>query len=169
MSKQVSAENLEGLLTQLSTDSPMLLKLFGFTGNYEADSLDSLEEMIKTLYPVDGPAKFDTTYLPLGFYLGETIIRNIPGAKWELEAVDHIGEIGISIPQAEKSDGVLKVFPFNRVRNFFLDHTDGLTVLFRMVLAMSLNLLSTTADGEWVELPNGDKYRMSTKPFTDKD
>jgi hypothetical protein len=170
-----SKQEVEDLLNHLVKDTPMLLGLFGFTGKYEPDSLEALEEMITTLYPKEGPAKFDTTYMPLGFYLGETMVRNIPGAKWVIEDLDYIGQLAVSVPNSGdqeildiSADAVMKVYPFNRVRNFFHDHTDGLAVLFRMTLAISLGLLPKSADGEWVHLPNGDSFRVSKKPFPDK-
>lgn len=152
-----------------STMCDTMMIAFGVTPTYQPESLNEVEQKINEMYP-EGHKAMPTTYLPFGFYLGETIVRNIPGAKWDIsEAGEFFDNIAITIDQSDEAKA--KLFPFRRVMKFWDDRTDGLSVFYRMINLMALGGINPEAvqKGQWLHFPNGDAFRMTEGPKEDED
>lgn len=133
----------------------------GFKGDFSENDLTALEKIIDELYPL-GHKSMVTTLIPFGMYLGETIIRNIPGAEWDLSHAEEgdIFNFRVNVPSGENQ--VVTVMPFQRVRNFWFDREDGLAVMYRTINLFNLQFVNPEKlkEGEWKEFANGDKIRF---------
>jgi hypothetical protein len=155
----------DALLNEMK--SGMARVIFGYLNvplDFSEQSLVLIEEKINEMYPL-GHQPLLTTLIPFGYYLGETIIRNIPNAHWDASNAEDIFDVSVVIENPLAKDNQPQksvVKPFLRVRKFWFDRTDGLAVLYRMVNLMNLNFIDTSnlKKGEWVELPNGDRFRL---------
>lgn len=135
--------------------------------DFTPDSLIQMEKVIQLQFPKEQPAQFPTTYIAFAIYLGETIVRNIPEAKWDIpEDKRKLLDSALIIPVYGTSS-TAKMMPFFRVMKFFKDRTDGLKVFYDMAnltaLGMLPNMENSPADGkwsEWKENPGGMKFRI---------
>lgn len=156
-----TTQDLNDLITKLQNGAlAPITELFGIPVDFEPESLEVLEELINELWH-EGTEPMPTTLIPFGFILGETMIRNLTDAKWVVDDANHFMEISVEIKMGE---GTQKVYPFLRVHKFFHDRTDGLAVMYRMTNLFQLKFLDpkNIDSNEWVDLPNGDRYRMTT-------
>ncbi|MNQ73820.1 hypothetical protein D3C85_885630 [compost metagenome] len=103
-----------------------MLVLAGFKPSYTPESLPELEAVIERMFP-DG-ALFSTTHIPFGWYLGEVIVRNIPGAQWQEE--NSFLNTSITIPGYAD-----RIQPFIYVEKFFSDRSLGLKNLYDSLLS----------------------------------
>lgn len=141
---------------------PILFDPLGIKPDYTPSSLDKVEKVIDSMFP-EGHKPMESTLIPFGFYLGEVIVQNIPGAHWDIqETTKYLNEIAVVVPQAG-DDNHIKIMPFVRISKFWSDRTDGLSVFYRMISRMALGRvdLDSTKPGEWVHFPNGDSFRVT--------
>jgi hypothetical protein len=146
---------------------------FGIQSLYTEENLNAIEQVINRLFPEEREV-LPTTVIPFGYMLGETLVRNIPDAKWKTD-VDEIWDIAVEIPiKKENTDANnMVILPFVRADKFFKDRTDSLAVMYRMANMMSLQFLDPLMEkaeyGEWVNLKNGDSFRkLDPEGFKDK-
>jgi len=134
------------------------------------------ENIINNVYPFGHQPLF-TTVLPIGFHLGETIIRMIPGAKWEEETGDNLEELKIIIPvKYDSSDKYLKIMPIGRVLKYWtIGREYSLSCLINTTVFLSENDLSdpkyieqADEDG-WFQITDGDFIRITMVPKTKKE
>lgn len=96
----------------------------------EKQTIKFIKEAKKTKEPI-----YSLTVAVIGYLLGETIIRNIEGAKWVTDG-DEIWDYYIEHPAPEGS--TFQAFPFIRAVRFFQKHkTYGLTFYLNGVKFMS--------------------------------
>lgn len=120
------------------------------------------------MYP-NGP-ELHTTGIPFGWYLGEVIVRNIPGAKWVEKPNLFEWEVRVPVKmqlENKMQEVTASAMPFVRISKFFSDPTDGLKVFFDGLNLANLGMMPADLDkapvGEWgkfKELPNGNSFRM---------
>lgn len=141
---------------------PMMMPSIGVEVTYTPESLDKVEAAINRMFK-PGKPMFDTSYIPFGFYLGETIVQHIPGSKWDTGEAEYIADIKVVCKGP--NDTRAEVYPFRRIMKFWEDRTDGLTVMFRTLQLMSAGGLApdNMKQGKWVNFPNGDKIRIRDK------
>lgn len=151
------------ILDGLREGTEHVFRLNGLPTSYQEEDLDLFEDFINELYPDEGMPSSPMIIPPFGYYLGETIVRNIPGAKWELdEPIDNIARLSISVP-ARNGDETARLYPFIRAQKFFQDRSDGLSVYFRGVNLMSLGFIQDKLkknEERWVNIGT-DIYRMT--------
>lgn len=104
-------------------------KPYLFKGDYSESDLLSLEQCISDLYPSTAEAPLINTFIPYGFYLGETIVNNVPNAMWDIENVEDgdLFEVKIFVPHLKNIDPIR---PFKKVRSFWLNGKEGLVDVF---------------------------------------
>lgn len=100
-----------------------MIALTGFDLTYTPESLSKLEAVIHHMFPDEAQPRLSTTFIPFGWYLGEVIVRNISGAKWQEE--DSFFNTSITIPGP-----VARVQPFIYVEKFFSDRSLGFKLLY---------------------------------------
>ena len=160
--KQIKKEKVEELLTELKEHlAPMTLNLIGINIKqigYTEEGLHLIEEAIDQMYRVG--SKVSSFYVPFGFYLGQTIIENIPGAKWHLEDVAHIDDIAVLI--GSDTNGHM-AYPFRRIQKFWEDRTDGIVAMYKMVdmTVHNMDMIKNAPEKQWIQLPNGVQFRVT--------
>lgn len=145
-------KSMETLMKDLE---PLLAKVGMLDLDYTPESLDRLELVIDATFPE--PPELPTTAIPFGCYLGETIVRNIPGSKWKMNG-QNLANAVVLVPLAGKDDVYAELYPFVRVDRFFRDRSDGLRVFYDLanltavgVLPVDLEALEHGPKGEWSE------------------
>lgn len=140
--------------------------------DYTPDSLLELEWLIQRQFPKKGKPKIPTMILPFGVVLGETVVRNIPRAKWVLKGNLYDAKISFFQPNGVRAEAM----PFVRVAKFFEDRTDGLKAWYDGINLISLGMMpkvkEKAPDGqfsEWQETsPGGIKFRIKHEKKEDK-
>lgn len=177
--------NTKDFIENMNTVALMIFKAFDSSLNvdYSLDELYLIEkEFGKRWHNTD--VKAFTTYLPFGYILGETIVRNIPGSKWNYdEEINNVFDVSISVPV--KTDGdeeqtYMKIYPIVRVRKFHKDREDRLTTMYWIVDMLSkytndelLRMGEYVEDG-WYKFDDGRggfqmlRIMSAKKPITDK-
>jgi hypothetical protein len=159
-------EDIERFLSICRESTPALLQAAGVFVDYSEESLSHCEDFINAIYPV-GHIPHPTTVLPFGYYLGETIIRNIPDSKWDVDTpAETVWDIGVKIEIPFASEDMPRtqiVRPFMRAQKFWRDRSDGLRAMYILVNQLSLGFVDPTKakPGEWIELPVGIKFRYT--------
>lgn len=155
----MSQPTVEEFLKDMKELVPMIIQTLGVEANYTLESLEQLERQLDRMF-APGHEPMPTTVLALGYYLGETIVRNVPNARWVTEGAKHPHELTIEIEHFNEGKGA--VFPFNRIYKFFEDRENGLATFYRMVHLMSVGGIDVQnmEEGKWVEFPNGDRIRI---------
>lgn len=99
-----------------------------FKGDFSKQDLVLLENCISDLYSAEDPP-LTHVFIPLGFYLGETLVKNIPNAKWDVEGVDEgdLFSIKVLIPTI---NDFKKLLPFHEVRNLWLYRKESLSDIY---------------------------------------
>lgn len=157
---------LQLLLDGLKANIGQMMEVFGFRHlNYTQKQLEAIEDKIEHEYPV-GHKPQVTTLFVFGFFLGECIIRNIPGSKWKIEDdATTPFDIIVEVPGGE-GEPCAQVSPFIRARKFWFDRSDRLSTMLRMVCRMNeLNIdpihYQKRADKDgWIQTFYGDRFRQ---------
>ena len=110
--------NFEKLLEDMrTTDAKEMLEIIGVPAIYTLKNLAVFEERIKELIN-SGDIPYPVHQTLTGFFLGETIVRNIRGAYWsDLDSTD-LNRISIAL-LVDGEDKLVKVFPFNIVNKLY--------------------------------------------------
>jgi hypothetical protein len=156
--------------------APQLLAPFcGITCDYSHAELLKAERHFDESFR-GRPPKAITTYLPFAFLLGESIVRNVPGAEWENLESGNPWDMCVSVPV--KDGGHMKCWPMERVRKFHEDPEDRMTTLLWMTgmlakhTTQELLRMGTHKGDGWVSFPdeNGGEQmmRVSTPKEPDK-
>ena len=155
----MSQPTMEKFLQDMKELVPMVTQTLGVEANYTLESLEQLEWQLNQMF-APGHEPMPTTVLALGYYLGETIVRNVPNARWVTEGAKHPHGLTIEIKQFNEGKG--QVLPLNRIYKFFEDRENGLATFYRMVHLMSVGGIDieNMEEGKWMEFPNGDRVRI---------
>ena len=155
----MSQSTVEKFLQDMKELAPMAVQSLGVEANYTLESLEQIEQQLDRMFR-PGHEPMPTTVLVLGYYLGETIVQNVPNARWATEGAKHPHELTIEIEQFHEGKG--QVLPFNRIYKFFEDRENGLATFYRMVHLISVGGIDVKnmQEGKWVEFPNGDRVRI---------
>lgn len=134
--------------------------ILGIDADYSPESLRALDYAIYHRFsPEVRKEPMFATILLLGYYFGETLIRNIPNGKWVDEVVQHPLLV---IIEFQHGNGLTsQISPFQRIVNFFQDSENQLYALY-------LGLKKATEGEVNFEkmntlIPLGDGYEMRTR------
>ncbi|MEK4343152.1 hypothetical protein [Brevibacillus sp. FSL L8-0710] len=120
----------DAMFTEINERMEKMLKQLKLPGKYTLQNLKFLE---KNLIPVVNTELFnDAARACVGYFLGETIIRNFKGAKWNKNC-SKIEEISIDIPHLHDKRSKIRVHPFMTAYKFSIDSTKGLVSLFELI------------------------------------
>jgi hypothetical protein len=161
-----NVEQNETLFAVLEENNEEVLKMFGLTDiDYSIESLEMVEMLINAFFP-EGHEPLPTTILPFGYYLGEVIRRNTALSNWEIEEDCDVWDIKLKL-QMPGADNKAEIKPFLRAYRFFLDRSDGLAAMARMIQMMSIfdtdsleEAIEEADEDGWIHLPNGDSFRI---------
>lgn len=142
---------------EFQTMCAAMVHLTGFQLTYTPESLSDMELLIDEMFPDPNASRMNTTFLPFGWYLGEVIVRNVPGTKWE----DNKEDFWQTAIVSETPHGTAKMLPFVRVEKFFFDRTDGLKVFYDVALMNSVGMLGVDIE----DAPTGEWSEWQDKPF----
>jgi hypothetical protein len=144
---------------------PELSRVFNVSFDYKVESLNKLEEFIKSVYPEGKNISEVSILIILGIYLGEVLRLNIENAEWKTEWTKH-NDINLNRSAIEivlDEENTIEAYPFERILNFISDNTNGIAAYYHVLKLQSegklKEKLKNTKAGEWIELPNGDKFR----------
>ena len=134
---------------------------------YDEKELELIEDKINEMFPV-GHKPLATTLIPFGFYLGEYLIRKIPGAIWKFPDDGKIEEsIWDICIEFKTSEGLLmNAKPFMRAKKYWLNREDKMSTLARVMcfnseISMDPEYWSKRADDNgWITMAWGDMFRM---------
>lgn len=149
------------------------MRMVGFnpSGNYTIDDLMKLEDFLEKKYPVEN--YFKELVLPVGYYYGKTIIKNMEGSYWEGDGND---PFGLHINLIKTKEQTIAISPFVRANKFLKNREDGLSCFFEMMVFLmnggmekmqDVEYLKKVADKDgWVNFPDtknskGFKIRVS--------
>ncbi|MDA1675118.1 MULTISPECIES: hypothetical protein [Bacillus cereus group] len=113
-----------------------------FRGDYSEQDLISLEECFNHLYPLEEQPPLTTTFIPFGFYLGEALVQNIPGAKWNCLYIDEGDLFGIKVTLPTDT-GTIQIRPFQWVRNFWFNRDGNFVELYRKHKYLNKTIVAT--------------------------
>ncbi len=94
----------------------------------------------------------------LGSYVGETIIKNVPGSIWQTDDNDHEGEINASI---ELPDGTI-IFPMQRIMKRFQNGSEDAVYVYGHQIAE--DYINEPFDHSFWEIGSREKAK-SRKPW----
>ena len=134
---------------------------------YNDAELSLIEKKINEKYP-QGHKPLATTVIPFGFYLGEMIIKKIPGAKWNVSDEDNKnGDIfDISVEFKNPKGYSMRAKPFMRAKKYWINREDRMTTFLRMLcfnteITMDREYWSRRADQDgWITFAWQDMFRM---------
>ena len=158
----MKSETFEKIIANLN--GGMAAKMFGMIGfkpNYTLEQLQEIEQEFQAMY--GGREILPTTVVPFGFYLGETLVRNIPNAKWDFTA-DFLCDVSIKIQG--KDGGELIAKPFTRFEKFLKDDSDKPSTMFWLFSQLSqkttkeLMAEGTPLTDGWYKFPDGHMFRF---------
>jgi hypothetical protein len=164
--EKITPEILMRVLDGLRKEIGTMMRAFGINHlNYTERQLEAIERLIDDKFP-EGHRPQPTTILPFAFYLGECVIRNVPGAKWEiLDNPSSVSDIVVRVPN-NKGSVLHYVYPFTRTIKYWKDRTDRMSTMLRMTTYMGEIELSAEyqkkrigQDG-WIQTFYGDCYRV---------
>lgn len=138
--------------------------------DYTKECLGALEDFINSIFPDEGRPKHATTIVPMGYVLGETLIRNFPNAEWITQA-ENVFDIEIKIWIKEEEGKYIKAKPFLRVLKFFEDRTDSICAMYDLVESQvqgTIDFSGKNKIGEWEQKGNL-KYRVIGEGKIDND
>lgn len=148
---------LNELLTTLRNEViPTLFPVIGLPTTFTPEGVQKMEDVINEMYP-EGHEPLTTTFIPFGFYLGQTIVETIPGAEWSVEDnAQYINDISIVLKDEEGKMSA-QVRPFTRIEKFWGDRTDGLSVFYYMIASMEQikEASENLPEGQWIDLGQG--------------
>ena len=180
-----------GAITEDLNDDLGELLLSGFGIDvplaFTYEELQVVEKRFMEMWSPAKPMKTETSIM-FGWYLGETIIRNIPGSKWNNPESEDVLNMSVSVyskmraeeisreilgkEDEEKKEGASPAsficYPSVRVRKFAKNHEDRMTNLFRMLLLQckystkEILEMGRPMDDGWYLLPDGDMIRITT-------
>lgn len=133
---------------------------------YTEKELELIEQKINDVFP-QGHEPLPTTLIPFGFYLGELMIRKIPGAKWkitdEVNASNNVFDIFVEF---EANGGTMQMFPFKRAHRFWMKREDRMSAMVLMIeITSEITMdkeywsLRTDKDG-WITMASGCMLRL---------
>lgn len=167
--KGLNASELRDLLKHLKDGGiQTMLGAFGFAHlNYTKKQLEAIEDKINDQYPEGHKPKSLATLIPFGFFLGECIIKNVPGAHWHVpEDVEGIFDISVKITSDKHGS---EVYPFRRIQKYWFDRSDKLSVMLQMIefmneMSLDIGYQEKRAEAEgWIQTNFGIKFRMHIK------
>ncbi|MNB73728.1 hypothetical protein D3C75_203450 [compost metagenome] len=119
--------------------SHLLKELFkdGFMNmvpDYSPNSLLVVEEKLLKHFNSKGKELSQEVFagiIPIGYYYGETLVRNIPGAYWKIDNNELIRDQIVAIP-TDKVPGYNRAYvkPFTAVGRYCIDQEKGLFELY---------------------------------------
>jgi hypothetical protein len=147
-------------------------RITGFTLDFTPESLKKYDRYLSKAYKDITKPEFETL-LGIGIYLGETVVKNIPGARWSTEPLKGPLELKIIIDnhqtklKMENEELEIKeymLYPIKSAANFFLDKTRKLYTLYQS-LKDSLGEEIDINDEQWKHKKD---YRFRVKTLKDK-
>jgi hypothetical protein len=140
---------------------PIQSMVFGMEFDFSHHSLKGMELAINSAYP-QGHNPMDTTIFMLGFYFGETLVKNVEGAAWVTPSEkedENPYDWGISVPIGGSPDHKFTAFPMERMSNFWSDRTNTLYGFCSMLKDITSGLLSLDAEVDHI----GDGYTFKAR------
>jgi len=141
----------------------LLFTAFGFPPKYTFEQLCEIEEAFKERFGNRGV--MPTTAITFGFYLGETMVREIPGAEWSNLDQDDIWDIRVSVPT--KASDKMECMPVRRFNKYSKNTEDRPSTMFWMFAMLSkytheeLLGMGTPMEDGWYIFPGGHMMRLS--------
>lgn len=136
------------------------------TLKYTEKELQHIESKIDEIFP-EGHEPYYSTLIPFGFYLGQLLIKKVKGARWYVPPeLNENGDIFDICVEHVRGDQTLRVQPFSRVKKFWMNRNDKMSVLVRMFefqteITLNHEYWSTRADEDgWITMPDGYMFRM---------
>jgi len=176
MKKSITAEMIEKMINDNGFIEFLICALFEDKEQhklkYSEDELEAIERKIIEKFP-EGHQPKPTTLIPFGFYLGQLIIKKIPGAKWCPTDDDDIFEVSVEFTDNEGN--TMKVKPFIRAMKFWKKREDRMSSFLRMIcfnseIKLDEEYWSMRADEDgWITMAWGDMFRYFKQEITDKD
>lgn len=159
-----TAEMLRDLLKTMKLNITDMMRIFGIGQvNFSTKQLEIIEDMIDKQYPV-GHKPMATTLIPFAYYLGECIIRSVPGAHWHVpDDADSLNMLTVSLKSTDTNH---LVYPFTRAAKFWHDRTDRMSTMVRMTQFMAeiqhtrSYLSKRIGKDGWIQSYYGDCYRI---------
>lgn len=139
----------------------------GINPTYDKQMLLDIERYISTQFnPNHKP--LPTTCVMFGILLGETIIRNVEGFKWDdSNVVKYMFDDLKLIGETTKSEGSIIINPVVRIDKFFNDKEDSIVALFLLADLMSNYDIHSTEfknkflnDEGWITMSDGYTFRF---------
>lgn len=140
-----------------------MFSVLGIKPEYTLEQLFEIEELFFQFYH-GKKETLATTIVPFGFYLGQTMIKNIAGAAWHnLEAKNLFD---LQIKTIAKDGGAYYSKPFMRFVNYIHNEEDKPSTLLWTFKSLSENTYKELMEkGEpmtdgWYKFPEGHMIRI---------
>ena len=114
-------DDLQRLIQQTTDLIPLELPKVGIKVDYDLAYVKHNELAIHKLFSEEKIPSADAIFA-LGIFIGNTIIQNVPGAKWDEETI-RLSDLNILIPI---DNGSMMLKPIQRVMNFYTDRTNSI-------------------------------------------
>lgn len=133
--------------------------LLGRKPAYQPEDLVTIEAYIKHIHPEHKikPDSLNTSILPCGFYFGETMVRNLTGARWTFTD-ETLSGVAVEVPSDDHNPYLL--LPFSRAANAIEDPLKRFSDMYGFLNAANLKFVNLKRNQGWVRTPNGQsQYR----------
>lgn len=134
---------------------------FGIDIQYTNEGLEEIDQLINELYPL-GHEPQEALVRLFGFYFGETIVRTIPSAHWDMDNIKSFNEILQATITYKEGNRINQIQPFQRVIRYWFDRSLTLSSLYRYINLTDLELEQSgnLPLNETKRYFNGDEVRV---------
>jgi hypothetical protein len=160
-----TSKDIAEKITKADGFESTIIALMGVKATYDKDMLLGIEKYINDSFS-ENHKPMPSTCVMLGILLGETIVRNIKGAKWNTKEVDTLYDITVGL-ELDNSPGEVMINPVIRIENFFKDKEDSIVAMYLMAELMSnYDIFSQEFKDKflneegWITMPDGYRFRF---------
>ncbi|MCX7610268.1 MAG: hypothetical protein N2043_01615 [Ignavibacterium sp.] len=131
--------------------------------DYSVQSLAIIQEIIQGTKKATQKKNHHLLF-SFGLYLGQTIIKNFPNARWIDEEIDNPYEIKICIEINKNTGEEIQLFPIKRVYKFYEDYEYDFISYYKglqeIISKHSVSFLNDYPTEEWIDVGGNVSLRI---------
>lgn len=122
------------LFNAIRSNDKAIFKQLGVSVNYNIKSVIQLEKLLVQLYSEMNTSIPFIVFAAVGYYYGQTLIRNFKNAVWVTDEGTCLEDIFVEI---EIENDIYNMYPFRRVMRFLENQEYSMTAIYYSFKAMT--------------------------------
>lgn len=122
------------LFNTIRSNDKVIFKKLGVSVNYKINSVIQLEKLLVQFYSEEDNSVPYIIVAAVGYYYGQTLIRNFKNAVWVTDKGTCLEEFFIEV---DIENEIINVYPFRRVMRFLENREYSMTAIYYAMKAMS--------------------------------